>query len=165
MDNCTDVIIDIEKTNEYINKLSKYIDKAEDKKIEISNTMSETTNLMDKEMLKREISEYDKIIRSIKNDISYVKTSSMMYVFYKKARKMIPKHLLKEIETEVNNQMLINMISVGDELTCIVTCDGVSEGDKCECSNIDKFNDLISINGKNEYYNIRNFKPLINKIS
>lgn len=164
MDNCTDIIIDTEKTNEYINKLTEYIDQAEDKKLKILETISESTNFMDKEVLKKDAAECDKIIRNIRNDISYVKTSSMMYIFYKKARKILPKDLLKKVEMEVNNQMFINTLSVGDGMVCIVACGGISEGEECECGNIDKFNDLVSIGNKNEYHSIRNFRPLTDNV-
>ena len=159
-DDISDMISDMKETNRYVNKLQSYVDDLEDKKIKISKDIMGCKIASDIRKLKDDISTCDKIIKEIKGDISYVKTTSMLYTFYRKARKILPKDILADINKEVNSHMLINKLSIGDELQCIIPCDSVNRGDICECTDIDKFNNLVSVNNINKYYNINNFRPL-----
>lgn len=96
------MITDLEKTYEYIDKLSELRDSLEDKKIILKRGMSSERNVIDAEILRNDIIDCNKIIKKIDSDISHAKMSSRLYVFYAKARTMIPKELLNNIDDEVN---------------------------------------------------------------
>jgi len=158
MDNFHNIIDDIAKTDQLIIKLYLFINQAEDKKILLKRSLVDAETAPECEQIRDNIAECNKIIRKIESDISHVRTASKLYVFYKKARKGVPKDILNKLDTEVNAHMLINRVSIGDKLTCIIPCDDINRNDVCECSNIDKFHDLIAVKGKNGYHNANHFR-------
>jgi len=164
MENFCDIIDDVNRTEQLIGKLCVFKDQAEDKKIQLKRSIASKTHILNIELIQDDIAECNKIIKKINDDISYVRTASTMYVFYKKAREILPKDLLKKLEAEVNSHMLINKVSVGDELTCIIPCDDIGRNAVCKCSNIDKFNNKIAVKGRNGYHSINNFRLNTTKV-
>jgi hypothetical protein len=164
-DDMVHVITDMAKTSMYINKLHMYIDELEDKKIILSDKLSNgsTMNTHDSIKLKNDIADCNRTIRRIQNDISYVKTSSIAFAFYAESKQCMDKDTFKSIEKKINGRMLINVVSVGDMLQCIISDGNTQAGISYVCENIDKFNALVSMEGCKGYYDINNFRPLKNK--
>lgn len=164
MDNFVEIVTDLEKSNQYIEKLTTYIDQAEDKKLELYRMKSETDDPISIKTFNENITECNKIIKKIEADISFIKSSSMLATFYKRARKIVGKELLKKIDREVNSELYINNLSVGDNMQCVVSCGDNMIGEICVCGGIDKFNNLVSIKGKDGYHNVMCFRPPTKKV-
>ena len=112
-DELTDVITDITKTSRHINKLDMYIDELEDKKIVLLRKLDNMDADTSRTGMKNNVTDCNRAIRRIQNDISYVKSSSFVFAFLAEAKKFLSKDIITSIISKVNANILINTIEIG----------------------------------------------------